>query len=113
MTLDNSNEQTFSSVHIVRVLRCIFGGFVRFSLVRKVDFEIDLELETTPISKAPYRMKPIELKELKEKLPKLLDKGFIRPSVSPAEPVFFFFFFFFFLSRRMTGLYDCVLIIES
>ncbi|RVW15458.1 Retrovirus-related Pol polyprotein from transposon 17.6 [Vitis vinifera] len=30
---------------------------------RKVEFTIDLALETTPISKAPYRMAPMELKE--------------------------------------------------
>ena len=36
-----------------------------------------------PISKAPYRMAPIELKELKTQLQKLLDKGFIRPNIFP------------------------------
>jgi hypothetical protein len=35
-----------------------------------------------PISKAPYRMASSELKELKEQLQELLDKGFIRPSIS-------------------------------
>ena len=45
---------------------------------------------TQPISKAPYRMAPIELKELKNQLQELLDKGFIRPSVSPwGAPVLF------------------------
>ena len=35
-------------------------------------------------------MAPIELKELKEQLKDLLDKGFIRPSVSPwGAPVLF------------------------
>uniref|UniRef100_A0A2N9F277 Integrase catalytic domain-containing protein n=1 Tax=Fagus sylvatica TaxID=28930 RepID=A0A2N9F277_FAGSY len=37
-----------------------------------------------------YRMAPAELKELKEQLQELLDKGFIRPSVSPwGAPVLF------------------------
>jgi len=33
--------------------------------------------------KAPYRMAPAEMKELKDQLQELLDKGFIRPSKSP------------------------------
>jgi len=35
-----------------------------------------------PISKAPYRMTLTELKELKTQLEELLQKGFVRPSVS-------------------------------
>ena len=35
------------------------------------------------MSRAPYRMAPTELKELKSQLQELMDKGFIRPSVSP------------------------------
>nr|GFD02972.1 RNA-directed DNA polymerase [Tanacetum cinerariifolium] len=43
-----------------------------------------------PISKAPYRMAPIELKGLKDQLQELLERGFIRPSVSPwGAPVLF------------------------
>ena len=57
---------------------------------REVDFAIELEPNTTPISRAPYRMAPAELKELKVQLQELLDKGFIRPSVSPwGAPVLF------------------------
>ena len=38
----------------------------------------------------PYRMVPVELKELKDQLQELLDKGFIRPSTSPwGAPVLF------------------------
>ena len=44
---------------------------------REVEFAIDLVLGIGPISKAPYRMAPTELKELKEQLQDLLDKGFI------------------------------------
>ncbi|KAL0536641.1 hypothetical protein IC582_025599 [Cucumis melo] len=57
---------------------------------REVEFAIELELGTVPISRAPYRMAPAELKELKVQLQELLDKGFIRPSVSPwGAPVLF------------------------
>nr|GFD35772.1 DNA/RNA polymerases superfamily protein [Tanacetum cinerariifolium] len=52
-------------------------------LVREVEFSIKLILGAEPISKAPYRMAPIELKELKDQLHELLERGFIRPSVSP------------------------------
>lgn len=50
--------------------------------IREVDFAIGLLPGIAPISKAPYRMAPMELKELKEHLQLLIDKGFIRPSVS-------------------------------
>ncbi|GKC96990.1 hypothetical protein Tco_1162432, partial [Tanacetum coccineum] len=57
---------------------------------REVEFSIELIPRTEPISKAPYRMAPIELKELKEQLKELLERGFIRPSVSPwGAPVLF------------------------
>ncbi|KAA0047858.1 ty3-gypsy retrotransposon protein [Cucumis melo var. makuwa] len=57
---------------------------------REVEFAIELESGTVPISRAPYRMAPAELKELKVQLQELLDKGFIRPSVSPwGAPVLF------------------------
>ncbi|KAL0550003.1 hypothetical protein IC582_014499 [Cucumis melo] len=57
---------------------------------REVEFAIELEPGTVPISRAPYRMAPAELKELKMQLQEFLDKGFIRPSVSPwGAPVLF------------------------
>ncbi|KAL0544372.1 hypothetical protein IC582_019486 [Cucumis melo] len=57
---------------------------------REVEFAIELEPGTVPISRAPYRMAPTELKELKVQLQELLDKGFIRPSVFPwGAPVLF------------------------
>ena len=57
---------------------------------RDVKFVIDLLPGTTPISKAPYRIAPAEMKELKAQLQDLLDKGFIRLSVSPwRAPVLF------------------------
>ncbi|KAL4017102.1 hypothetical protein IC575_024776 [Cucumis melo] len=50
---------------------------------REINFAIELESGTASISRAPYRMAPAELKELKVQLQELLHKGFIRPSVSP------------------------------
>ncbi|GKF71788.1 hypothetical protein Tco_0207902, partial [Tanacetum coccineum] len=51
---------------------------------------IELIPGAEPIFKAPYRMAPIELKELKDQLQELLEQGFIRPSVSPwGAPVLF------------------------
>ena len=59
-------------------------------LERKVDLSIEILSRAASISRAPYRMAPNELKELKIKLQELLDKEFIRPSVSPwGTPVLF------------------------
>jgi hypothetical protein len=52
-------------------------------LDRDIEFAIELQPETTLISKRPYRMPLVELIELKKQLQELLDKGFIRPSTSP------------------------------
>ena len=59
-----------------------------------LEMEMDLSIEivpgTNPMSRAPYRMAPTGLKELKSQLQELMDKGFIRPSVSPwSAPVLF------------------------
>ncbi|XP_055814461.1 uncharacterized protein LOC129884138 [Solanum dulcamara] len=57
---------------------------------REVEFPIELIPGSTPISITPYRMAPAELKELKTQLQELLEKGFIRPSISPwGAPVLF------------------------
>src|SRR6185437_2129902 len=50
---------------------------------RDVEFVIELQPSTAPISRRPYRMPPNELAELKAQLQDLLNKGFIRPSSSP------------------------------
>jgi hypothetical protein len=50
---------------------------------RDVEFIIELQPGTTPISKRPYKMTPKELAELKVQLNELLDKRYIRPISSP------------------------------
>ena len=57
---------------------------------REIEFAIDIVPGATPASITPHRMAPLELKELKLQLQELLEKGFIRSSVSPwGAPVLF------------------------
>ena len=46
-------------------------------LEREVDLSIEIVLGTAPMSRAPYKMAPTKLKELKVQLQELLDKGFV------------------------------------
>ncbi|WMV37896.1 hypothetical protein MTR67_031281, partial [Solanum verrucosum] len=57
---------------------------------REIEFPIKHIPGSNPISITPYRMAPAELRELKSQLQELLEKGFIRPSVSHwVAPVLF------------------------
>ena len=49
---------------------------------RELEFGIELLSGSALISMPPYRMAPTEFKELKMQLEDLVDKSFIRPSVS-------------------------------
>ena len=86
-----NKELEIGDIPIVREFSDVFpNDLPRLPPDCEIEFSIDLLLGTTPISKAPYRMAPTELKELKEQLVELLDKGFIRPSASPwGAPVLF------------------------
>jgi hypothetical protein len=50
---------------------------------RATEFKIESQPSTAPVAKAPYKMSPMEMKELKVQLQRLLDKGYIHPSTSP------------------------------
>jgi hypothetical protein len=59
-------------------------------LRRDIDLSIELAPGAVPVSRTPYRMSTIELVELKLQLKEMIDKGYIRPSVSPwGAPVLF------------------------
>ncbi|GJR85086.1 putative reverse transcriptase domain-containing protein [Tanacetum coccineum] len=45
---------------------------------RQVEFQIDLVPEAAPVTRAPYRLVPSEMKKLSVPLQELLEKGFIR-----------------------------------
>ncbi|KAA3488172.1 reverse transcriptase [Gossypium australe] len=76
-------ESKLDQVPIVKEFTNVFAEeLLGLLLEHEVEFAIDLTLGTVPISISLYRMAPAELKELKEQLQELLDRGFIRPSVS-------------------------------
>ncbi|KAL8104390.1 hypothetical protein AgCh_028555 [Apium graveolens] len=57
---------------------------------REIEFSIDLVPGAELVLKAPYHMDPMEMNELAKQLQELLDKGLVRPSVSPwVVPVLF------------------------
>ncbi|KAI3746350.1 hypothetical protein L6452_08780 [Arctium lappa] len=57
---------------------------------RQLEFRIDLVPGAAPIAKDPYRLAPSEMQEMMAQLQELLEKGFIRPSLSPwGAPVLF------------------------
>ena len=92
LILDSKRGQVdLEKIPIVREFPNVFlEELPGIPLEREVDISIKIVQETTPMSRAPYRMAPTELKELKSQLQELLDKGFIRPSVSPwGAPVLF------------------------
>jgi hypothetical protein len=57
---------------------------------RDIDFSIEITPRAVPMSKTPCRMSTPELVELKLQLKEMMDKGYIRPSVSPwGAPILF------------------------
>ena len=57
---------------------------------RDIDFSIELALGAVSVSRTPYQMSTPELVELKLQLKEMMDKGYIRPSVSPwGAPILF------------------------
>jgi hypothetical protein len=57
---------------------------------RDIDFSIELASGVVSVSRTPYRMSTPELVELKLQLKEMMDRGYIRPSISPwGAPVLF------------------------
>ena len=82
--MNEGNDLKFEDIPIVKDYPDVFPeDLPGLPPESEVEFTIDFALGTAPISKVPHGMAPLELKELKIQLLELLDKGFIRPSVSP------------------------------
>jgi hypothetical protein len=89
MTVVDSME-ALSRTKVVSEFPDVFQEVPGLPPVREVEFCIELQPGTAPISRAPYRMAPAELKELQIQLDELQAQGFIRKSQSPwGAPVLF------------------------
>ena len=81
---DLENEvPSIDYVSIVNEFQDVFSeDLPGFPPKREIDFGVDLDPKTKPITIPPYRMSPVELKKLKLHSKDRLDKGFIQPSIS-------------------------------
>jgi hypothetical protein len=83
-SLHHVAELKLEDIHVIREFLDVFlDNLPRMPLEKAIEFKIELQPGTAPIAKAPYKMSPMELKELKIQLQGLLDKGYIRPIISP------------------------------
>ncbi|GAU51348.1 hypothetical protein TSUD_412960 [Trifolium subterraneum] len=83
-TISSESNSSPSDIPIVREYLDVFPEEINsLPPEREIEFSIDLVPGSQPISVAPYRMSPLELRELKSQLEELLQKHFIHPSVSP------------------------------
>jgi hypothetical protein len=77
-------EQKLEDIHVVWEFSDVFpNDLTGMPPERAIEFKIELQPSTAPIAKAPYKLSPVEMKELKIQLQGLLDKGYIHPSISP------------------------------
>jgi hypothetical protein len=73
--------------------------------VRGIEHKIDLIPGASFPNRAAYRTNPEETKEIQRQVQDLLDRGYIRESLSPCSVLFFWFL-------RKMALGACVLIVE-
>lgn len=83
-----------TSLESIRVIQDFMDVFPKNILClpprRDISFTIELILGATLVSRAPYHMIIPKLIKLKMQLQELLDKKYIRPSVSPwGAPILF------------------------
>nr|GEV17390.1 putative reverse transcriptase domain-containing protein [Tanacetum cinerariifolium] len=88
---DKSEGKRLEDVSIVRDFPNVFPeDLPGIPPARPVEFQIDLVPGAVPVTRAPYRLAPSEMKELVEQFQELFDKGFIRLSYLPwGAPVLF------------------------
>ena len=89
--MNKEDKVKFDDIPILKEFSDVFSEEIPgLPAKREFDFTIELILGVLPNSKAPYRMNILEINELKLQLQELIDKNYIRPSVSPwGAPVLF------------------------
>jgi hypothetical protein len=62
-------ELKLQDIHVVREFLDVFpDDLPGMPLERAIEFKIELQPSTAPIAKAPYKMSPVKMKELKIQL---------------------------------------------
>jgi hypothetical protein len=84
MSMDGKEANLLEAIRVVSEFPDVFPEELpSMPPERKVEFSIELEHGTAPISKRAYRVSRTELVQLKKQIDELLEKGYIRPSTSP------------------------------
>nr|GEV99575.1 putative reverse transcriptase domain-containing protein [Tanacetum cinerariifolium] len=84
VTEKEPQEKQIEDVPVIRDFPEVFpGDLPGLPPPRQVEFRINHVPGATPVTRAPYRLAPSEMKELAKQLQELSEKGFIRPSSSP------------------------------
>ena len=89
--VDSDREQRIEDFPVLEKFKDVFPEEIPgLPPKRDLEFSIELTPGSVPASKAPYHMSALELVELKLQLQELIEKGYIRPSVSPwGAPILF------------------------
>ncbi|XP_070046821.1 uncharacterized protein [Nicotiana tomentosiformis] len=91
VTYTDVEAPTLESVPFVNAFSGVFPDeLLRIPPDKEIDFGIDVMPDMHPMSIPPYRMSPTKFKELKEQLRDFLEKGIIRPSMSPCGALVLF-----------------------
>ena len=81
---EKDNQLNIKDIPILKYFKYIFLEEIPGPHSNKdIDFKIDLVPGVVPTSNDPYRMNIIELTKLKSQIHELIDKKYIRSSVSP------------------------------
>jgi hypothetical protein len=84
VSLHHMVELKLEDIHVVREFLDVFpDDLPGIPPKRAIEFKIELQPGTAPIAKVPFKMSPVEMKELKIQLQGLLDIGYICPGTSP------------------------------